>query len=202
MRLRLRQEPDADYQVLRSNAKWWEHQARMYATAGLIAFLAPDSVLDLACGDGSLVFTANRLRRIKKATFVDISKPSIDFVIETALGLELKASASVIDAEKRLDIAIAANEHWDMVLACEFLEHVPDPAMILVKARAVAQILVASSPLVDGSRGDPNPEHLWAFDNEGYLELFAESGWSPKICENLMLHEGYYNFQMWVCEHG
>jgi N,N-dimethylformamidase len=62
--------------------------------------------------------------------------------------------------------------------------------------------LLASSPLIEPLRGDPNPEHLWAFDNDGYMEMLATSGWKPEICENLMLHGGYYNFQQWVCGHG
>lgn len=202
MRLRLREEAEVDYQVLRSNAKWWEHQARMYATAGLIAFMAPDSVLDLACGDGSLVFTANRLRRIKKATFVDISKPSIEKVTKRAYAVRLPAIARVMDADEFLDAAIDKGEHWDLALVCEFLEHIPDPAALLRKVHRVSQLVLASSPLIEDDRDDSNPEHVWAFDREGYMEMLGEAGWKPKIYESLMLREGYYNFQIWVCEHG
>jgi 2-polyprenyl-3-methyl-5-hydroxy-6-metoxy-1,4-benzoquinol methylase len=202
MRYRLRDHAEVDYQVVRNNSQWWEHRARTLATAGLIAFLEPNTVLDLACGDGSVVLAAHRLRPISHVTFCDISEPSIESVSRRAREHGLAAAVDVHDAEERLDEAIEDGEHWDMVLLCEFLEHIEDPVAILRKAAQVATILVASSPIIDLPRGDPNEEHVWAFDNEGYLELFAESGWQPRICENLMLHEGYYNFQMWVCGHG
>jgi SAM-dependent methyltransferase len=202
MRLRLRDQSEANYQIARSNDNAWEHQVRTLACAGLIAFLKPRTVLDLACGDGSLVFTANHLEPIGMATFVDISKPSIEKVTKRAYAVRLPAIARVMDADEFLDAAITAGEHWDLALVCEFLEHIPDPAALLRKVHRVSQLVLASSPLIEGERGDPNPEHVWAFDREGYLEMLGEAGWKPKIYESLMLREGYYNFQIWVCEHG
>ena len=55
-----------------------------------------------------------------------------------------------------------------------------------------------------------NPEHLWAFDGDGYREMIVEAGWTPYSKTHLSFDkpvmvpvEGVpvdmsYNFQIWV----
>ena len=200
MRFRTREQADVDYQVARSNGSWWEHQVRTMVTGGLIAWLEPSSIIDPACGDASLVLAAHRLHSISRATLCDISEPSVTAVIDQARAEGLPASCEVIDAVKRLEIAVANGQHWDVIVLTEFLEHVPDPDLILRLARQVASQLVASSPLIPPPGDDGNPEHLWAFDNEGYNDMLHDAGWEPRVCQNLMLHGGGYNFQIWACK--
>lgn len=200
MRTRTREQAQVDYQVARSNDSWWEHQVRTTVTAGLIAWLKPSSIIDPACGDASIVLASHRLHPIGYATLCDISEPSVYSVNDRVKAEGLSASCSVIDAVERLEFAAGQGEHWDVVVLTEFLEHVPDPDLILRLARQVGTYLVASSPLIVPPATDDNPEHLWAFDNEGYHDMFAATGWSPRVCQNLLLHGGGYNFQIWACQ--
>lgn len=197
MRHRIRERAEVEYQVARSNASWWEHRVRTLTTAGLISFLEPGSVLDPACGDASLVLAASRIRPISRATLVDISAPSIAAVAEA---ITAPWEARVGDAVEELEAAARDGRHYDAVILTEFLEHVPDPDQILRLAKPVATWLVASSPLLDDPhRDDDNPEHLWAFDNEGYHDMLMGAGWEPWVYQGLMLHGGHYNFQVWAC---
>ena len=195
MRSRLRERADecVDYQVARANDRWFEHKVRTLTTAGIIAWYHPDTLLDPACGDGSIIIAADRLSPIRSATLSDISVGSV--------GLAQNAGDDhgwVIQIEDAHD-ALAGSGRVDVVVLTEFLEHVPDPEAYLRLARQVGTHLVASSPLIEPPRQDGNPEHLWAFDNESYLEMLADTGWSADICQNLMIHSGYYNFQVWGC---
>lgn len=203
MRERLRERATVNYQVARSNASWFEHRVRTLTTAGLIAFLGPTSILDVACGDGSLVRASHRLHHSTRLDFADISQPSIDILTKT-LTEELPADvtwrAYVEDAGTLLDKARNEGSHWDLILMCEFLEHVENPDWLLWAARQVGTNLIVSSPLIEPPRHDQNEEHLWAFDNDGYMDMLRQANWNPRICQNLMLHDGYYNFQIWACD--
>jgi hypothetical protein len=194
MRKRLTRTGEADYQVARDNRAWADHVHRTYMTAAAIATWGPKTVLDPACGDGSIVEAAHRLRPIGLAYLSDISEPGIAYL--ESLGLTVPHVATVAD----ITAALQSTPRVDMVILTETLEHLPDPDAILKLARARGRQLIASSPLIRDPRVDDNPEHLWQFDADGYGEMLVGAGWKPTSYSEFIFGAGYYTFQLWSAE--
>ena len=196
MRLRLPPRQDFDYQVVRDNYTWADHILRVQVTAGMIAWFGPGSVIDPACGDGSIVATANHLNPIDRAFLSDISKPNYD---------HLTGNTGVLPPIVRLgcqtiEQALSADGHYDLVVLTEILEHLEDPVAILRMARSRADRLVASSPLFhDDSVLDDNAEHLWQFDSIGFSSMLEEAGWEPVafVPVHFTMPQFPYTFQIW-----
>ena len=184
-RERLRERPDVDYQVVRSNDRWADHRERLLVTAGMIAWLRPETILDPACGDGSVLAAAYALAPFRLATLSDISVPGI-----ASLHLAFPYQASVRPIEE----ALVGSSPVELVVLTEILEHLDDPDAVLRLARERARHLVASSPLDE--RTQNNPEHLWAWDTEGYSAMLEAAGW--RITSSVILDwpGGYYRFQI------
>lgn len=195
MRVRLERSGDFDYQVARSNDEWPEHVLRTNITAGMIAWLKPGSVLDPACGDGSIVLAADHLRNIDYAKLSDVSEPSIKALTNTPH--PVRWDVEVEDIWHGIHPWI--DDPFDVVVLTEILEHVPDPVEILKSARMAGRLLVASSPSMRAGQVDSNPEHLWMFDQNGYREMLVEAGWEPGPHE-LLFFDSYYDFQIWVAK--
>lgn len=190
MRKRLVRSGTVDYQVLRSNDAWADHQARTLVTGSLIAWLKPRTIMDPACGDASIVLAASSLHPVEHMYLADISQPNIDHI--------LRAS------NRRLlctDIFAAMGEFpaVDVIVLTEILEHLPDPDHIVALAREKATFLVASSPVMRTGQVDTNPEHLWMFDAEGYREMLEQAGWTIGSFTLIGFPETEYDFGVWVC---
>lgn len=196
MRQRLERQP-FDYQVLRSNDAWTEHRARSLVTAGLIAWLRPETVLDPACGDASIVIAANRLRPIRMASFADISEANIAQLQERIREDDEIPSSWGAEAVP-IDFALDQPWHHDVIVLTEILEHLPDPDAILRKAREKGTRLISSSPLMRSGQIDTNPEHLWMFDRDGYGEMLANAGFRLQQFTFLQFPT-MYDFGIWVC---
>jgi len=197
VRLRLPARAPFDYQVRRDNYVWPDHVLRVQLTAALISWFLPETILDPACGDGTIVAAANRVRPIVGAHMADISMPNFYHVGTTMrpfLPENLTCSHSSIEE------TLNEGKFFDLVVLTEILEHVEDPVAILRMARKCAKYVVASSPIfVDNTRIDENPEHLWQFDAPGYSEMLVEGGWDPItfIPVTLMPPQFIYDFQIW-----
>jgi 2-polyprenyl-3-methyl-5-hydroxy-6-metoxy-1,4-benzoquinol methylase len=193
MRTRLHNAGNVDYQVVRSNDAWPDHQARTLVTAALIAWLRPLSILDPACGDGSIVVAADRIHRIDIASFADLSEPNITYLAtsERRAGWEF----GVGSIETTLD---AYRGGADVVVLTEIIEHLEDPDTILRLAREKSRYLVASSPEMRPGQIDRNPEHLWQFDADGYRGMLGGAGWQVNQRTTLYF-PSEYDFQIWVC---
>lgn len=184
--------PAADYQVVRSNDSWPDHQARALVTAALIAWLKPTSVLDPACGDGSIVRIANDLHQIDLVTLADISEPNMDVIEEWApeiWELGLGDIQTILGSNRPMA---------DVVVLTEILEHLGDPDAILRLARQKATRLVASSPEMRPGQIDSNPEHLWQFDGQGFEEMLVSAGWTA-LNKTHLTFRSEYDFQIWIC---
>lgn len=190
MRRQLTNRGPVDYQVCRSNDQWADHRARTLVTAGLIAWMQPDYLLDPACGDGSIPLAAHRLHPIQTGVLSDISKPSIE---------RIELPSGWLKGARSIEESIAFTEApWDVVVLTETLEHLPDPDGILRTVRPRAKALVASSPAMRQGQVDPNPEHLWMFDESGYQEMLSDAGWED-VHHTVMRFPTMYDFQIWVC---
>jgi hypothetical protein len=142
--------------------------------------------------------SAHNARDITAARLADISKPNCDFVESLAAAQYLPKQYSVVC--QSLEETLSEARFYDLIVLTEILEHVEDPVAMLRLARAHANTVVASSPLLmDDGRIDDNPEHLWQFDAMGYSQMLEEAGWRPITCVpvSLMPVQFTYDFQIW-----
>lgn len=177
-----------DYQVARSNETWADHRLRTLVTGATIAWLRPESVMDPACGDASIVQAALRDTAIRKVYLADISQPNIERIV-------------MPDATTRCDDIASAMTFFpavDVVVLTEILEHLDDPTAIARLAKAKGRYLIASSPEMRPGQIDGNPEHLWQFDEHGYREMLVEAGWEP-VQHTTLRFQSEYDFGVWVC---
>ena len=189
MRQRLAVETPPVYDAVRSNLTWANHAARTLVTGGLIAWAAPDTLCDPACGDASIEEAAYRLRPFTFAHLADISGAQIQSLMPNFPCATNRQDAFTTLKDPR---------HFDMVVLTEILEHLVDPDAALRLARQKATMLVASSPIGDPEHGG-NHEHLWAWDEEGYGEMLRETGWTEVLRSTVTLPGVNGNAQIWVC---
>lgn len=196
MRQRLTDRRAVDYQVRRDNFTWLDHILRVQLTAGLIAWMTPDTVCDPACGDGTIVAAAHHIRPIAGAYLADISRPNF-YHVGTAMREYLPTETRV--ACQPIEETLREPNFYDMVVLTEILEHVEDPVAILRLAHDRSRTLVASSPMIRPDQIDDNAEHLWQFDVLGYREMLEEAGWEPLACvpASLFPSQFIYDFQIW-----
>jgi len=180
-----------DYQVERSNEQWTDHQARTLVTGALIAWQQPESILDPACGDGSIVLASMRHHMPARVYLNDISIPSISKLKDRGIDAVLTT--------KDIDDAIRETPEVSMIVLTETLEHLADPDATLRLAREKAAIIVASSPEMRPGQQDNNPEHLWQFDGDGYFEMLRDAGWNAIHKTHMGFPVLLYDFGIWVC---
>jgi len=66
-------------------------------------------------------------------------------------------------------------EHCDILVLCEFLEHVADPILLAREWMPLAKHVVIGHPVV-GSGDDPEPGHLWAYDARDFDDWWRIGG--------------------------
>ena len=198
MRLRLPGRSPVDYQVLRDYAFVADHRLRIGLTAAMVAWMAPRSVLDPACGDGSIVASANAIRPIESALLADVSRDNFYAVgtgpVRGKLPVDTRVKCQSIEETLR------TTDTFDLVVLTEILEHLDDPVSILRLARERASVLVASSPMFPNDLIlDPNPEHLWQFDIYGFGQMLLEGGWDTTVAMvPVNLADSHYDYQLWI----
>ena len=199
VRQRLVRQSEFDYtNVARSNDQWPDHRLRTLVTASAIAWVEPRSVLDPACGDGSILTAALRLRPIDHVYLNDISTPNID-TLKIAAGLTLAMAGAKLSNLPAQELLETITGEVDLIVLTEILEHLDDPDALLRLAATKARFLVASSPEMRPGQVDQNPEHLWMFDRDGYRGMLAKNGW--RIVQYTHLNfPSEYDFQIWVAE--
>lgn len=189
MRQRLAVERPPKYTGVRNNFSWADHAARTLTTGSLIAWLAPDAILDPACGDASILEASYRLRPFQHAILSDASEAQIEAI--TPSFPHEKRALDLFSAFDTLATVV------DCIVLTEILEHLEDPQAALRVARLRGNALVASSPIGDPESGR-NHEHLWAWDVQSYGEELEEAGWNPKVVSTLQFPGEMGEFQIWV----
>lgn len=147
------------------------HQAGHAERTAMVAALvrrvvrdrAPGSLVDLGCGDGSLL---TQLR--------DLPIPAWGY--DAGADNVAHARAAGLDVH-RADLLTDPIRYADLVVATELVEHLTDPRGFL--RRLPATDLVLSSPSAEDA--DWHYEHhAWAWDLTGYAELVCSCGWTVR----------------------
>jgi hypothetical protein len=76
----------------------------------------------------------------------------------------------------------------DILILCEFLEHVIDPVKLVKDWLPLAKHVVIGHPIV-GDGSDPEPGHMWAYTDEDYLAWFEMGGHT--LVESYAFSMGY-----------
>jgi 2-polyprenyl-3-methyl-5-hydroxy-6-metoxy-1,4-benzoquinol methylase len=150
----------------------------------LMTRAAPDSLLDVGCGEGVLVQRwAQRLGERARVVGIDLEEESIQagWARHGAANLEYR----IVSVQ---DLPFAENE-FDVASAIEVLEHVPDPERTLSEmarcARGHLLVSVPREPLWRGlnmARGaywrelGNTPGHLNHWSRRGFVKLLSRHG--------------------------
>jgi 2-polyprenyl-3-methyl-5-hydroxy-6-metoxy-1,4-benzoquinol methylase len=145
---------------------------------------APQSLLDVGCGEGVLVHRwAERLGEKRRVVGIDLQEESIQagWAERTAPNLEYR----VMEAQ---NLPFAANE-FDLATAIEVLEHVPDPEHTVSEmARCAERHLLVSVPreplwrMLNMARGaywselGNTPGHLNHWSRRSFVRLLSRHG--------------------------
>ena len=148
---------------------------------------ASKAVLDVGCGEGFLLAQIREDLPDARVTALDLDPATVAETRDECPG----ASVLVADAE-RLPFADGS---FDLVVACEVLEHLPDPSLALAEFRRVLSVsgsLLASVPwepvwrilnVVRGaylSEWGNTPGHINHFGRGEILRLVEQSGFRVK----------------------
>jgi 2-polyprenyl-3-methyl-5-hydroxy-6-metoxy-1,4-benzoquinol methylase len=149
----------------------------------LLGLAAPNSLLDVGCGEGVLVQRWAKLLVGARVVGVDLEEASLQdgWSARTAPNLEFRVGHA-----EHLPFA---DGEFDLVSAVEVLEHLPDPRHALAEMRRCAQrhllVSVPREPLwraLNMLRGaywtalGNTPGHLNHWSRDGFVRLLADHG--------------------------
>ena len=202
LRTRLYPEPFDYTNAVRSNEDWPDHRLRALVSGAMLAWMQPTSVLDVACGDASIVRYALGLPRatggIQHVYLNDISKAQIES-LKVAAGFKLALIDTKLSNLPVDELLQTITGKVDVIVMTEILEHVEDPDLILRLAATKTDQLLVSSPEMRTGQIDSNPEHLWMFDGQGYETMLVEAGWRV-VQKTHLTFRSEYDFQIHVAD--
>jgi SAM-dependent methyltransferase len=150
---------------------------------GLFELAAPNSVLDVGCGEGVLVHQWAQRLGGRRVVGIDLEEKSIQ-----AGWSERQAPNLEYLVMEAANLPFVANE-FDLASAIEVLEHVPDPAHTLSEmARCAERYLLVSVPreplwrMLNMARGaywpalGNTPGHLNHWSRRSFIKLLARHG--------------------------
>lgn len=135
------------------------HAERTAMVAGMIRRIAPASMVDLGCGDGSLLAELPGLN----AWGYDAGVANVERA--RAAGLDVRLS----------DIEAVGVEYGDLIVCSEVVEHLLDPHGFI--AALPGTQLVLSSPSAETAEWHYT-DHAWAWDLAGYRQMIEAAGWA------------------------
>lgn len=186
--------------------KWPDHTLRVETTSALLSWTLDQykcsRIADLACGDGSIVFTAleNSAHDPKKVILGDISNQNIDWIKGVALDPKIKFEFLLGDIKNTINEI----DRVDIMILTEILEHVNEPKELLAKISEKSKYLLLSTPDIEKvPPSNLNVEHLWSWNRDNILEMLVRAGFEIELEEKLNFRELRfpYSFQIWLARH-
>lgn len=161
-----------------------------------------NTITDLGCGDGSFLRHLHPLG--KHMWGYDAGKENIS--VGRRGGRRRKSGRRKEAPKLNIQVANILEDELtlgDLVTICEVLEHLFDPRSFLRKLSA--NLIVATSPSAETAEWH-YLEHAWAWDLDGFVELFEDSGYtviehtecSATRATNFMGNEDY-RIPRWQC---
>jgi 2-polyprenyl-3-methyl-5-hydroxy-6-metoxy-1,4-benzoquinol methylase len=154
---------------------------RVRRVIGVLAGLAPASLLDVGSGRGTSLWPLLE-------AFPDLAVTAIDREERRATDLDAVHRGGVDRlAARRMDAASLefADRAFDLVTALEVLEHQHDPVPV---ARELVRVAARAVVLTVPSHPDDNPDHHQLFDERALEALFAAAGARRVVCERVRGH--------------
>lgn len=178
-----------DYHKDRERAPHLEqsnHRGRLERAAEFVLSVGIDqrmTVSDLGCGDGGLL-------RLLTTRYELANLPNFcwgyDFAPANVVGWkERGVEGTAMNVFDTFDIINPEVQVGDIVVMTEVLEHLTHPHEVLRELTYYdTQYIVASSPWDEGP-GNHDASHAWAWDMEGYREMFERAGWMTQRHEKV-----------------
>lgn len=174
----------AHYDALRPGQRDYWHwmpapRARVRAVLAALEESAPSRLVDLGCGDGTL------LRSIG-LRFPDVQRAGVDLAaaqIEENRRNDPAVEWHVFDLDGDAPVPVPWRGKYDAVVACEVIEHVESPRRFLENARALATsggrlVLTTQSGRVHAT--ERRVGHRRHFTVDEMRDLLASAGWRPE----------------------
>jgi SAM-dependent methyltransferase len=150
------------------------HARTLCAGAGV----RPAQVVEIGCGDGSLLLELAATWPDARLDGFELSPPAIE--IARGRGIPRTGRLEVYDGDR----VPAADDAYDLAVLSHVLEHVPDPAPLLADAARVARRVLVEVPL-EANRSAARPAkraeaarigHLHAWSRDDLRALVAGAG--------------------------
>jgi SAM-dependent methyltransferase len=161
-------------------ADYWRYMPAPRYRAGVItgtlARAHPASVLDLGCGDGSLLMEIRAVLPDAVLAGIDLAEPQIEVNRREMPGIEWYA-ANLEDDRFQLP------HTFDAVTASELIEHLDDPERFLRAIRRAAKpgaLLVISTQSGTVGQTERWVGHVRHFERRDLDGLLRRSGWEPE----------------------
>ncbi len=144
------------------------HALRMYTAGGFVRFAHKiykiTSVNDLGAGDGGML---SSLKDMGIPLWgCDLSPKNVDFA-QQSRGVNVQYVDFIREPEKVPEASLT--------IMTEMIEHLADPHGFLA-GYDKSEWIVASSPAFETDKNHYE-FHLWAWDQQGYVDLFVKNGW-------------------------
>ncbi len=135
-------------------------------------------VLDVGCGNGALLAEICAIHPEANVTGVDFSRAAFD-----AAPPQLAGRLLVGDVTKLPELL--QGQSFDLVLCCEVLEHVEDPAAVLAGIAGVARegagiVITVPARQRYWSSLDEAAGHLRRFEPDAFQRLLMDAGLEPR----------------------
>jgi SAM-dependent methyltransferase len=169
----------ADHDEGMKMGRWRALGARSKAAhARALCSQPPETVVEIGCGDGSLLLELAAVWPSASFDGFELSPPAIE--IARGRGIDRVGRLEAYDGAR----VPAEDGAYDLAVLSHVLEHVPDPAPLLAEAARVARSVLVEVPL-EGNRSASRPAkraeaarigHLHEFDRAAVRSLVAGAG--------------------------
>ncbi len=161
---------------------YWRYMAaplmRLETMMNVLVNTPPQKVIDLGCGDGSLLLAVSS--RFPNAQLAGIDRSFSQ--IEENRKRNGSISWQAADFDSTNDLVPELNGKFDVALCMEVVEHVADPSRLLLHARGLVRpggrliLSTQSGPLRETERRVGHRKH---FSEEEMADLLKSNGWNP-----------------------